>query len=67
MRDALDELRQHVKHRDYEAFRLRWIEGWSVNEIAAASGDDRGADLVQPSQDAGQASAAAGAAPRIED
>ena len=42
VRDALDELRQHVKHRDFEAFRLRWMEGWSVNEIARHLGMTEG-------------------------
>ena len=35
VRDALDELRAQVTARDYEAFRLRWIEGLCVKEIAA--------------------------------
>ena len=42
VQDALDELRQHVKARDFEAFRLRWIEGWTVDEIAAHLGMTEG-------------------------
>jgi len=35
VRDALVELRQQVTPRDYEAFVLRWVNGWSVRAIAA--------------------------------
>jgi RNA polymerase sigma factor (sigma-70 family) len=42
VRDALDELRQLVADRDHEAFRLRWIEGCSVDQIAERLGMSEG-------------------------
>jgi RNA polymerase sigma factor (sigma-70 family) len=42
VRDALDELRHHVSPRDHEAYRLRWLEGCSVDEIAGRLGMTKG-------------------------
>jgi RNA polymerase sigma factor (sigma-70 family) len=36
--EALAELRPHLSQRDYEAFRLRWVDGLSVREIASRLG-----------------------------
>jgi RNA polymerase sigma factor (sigma-70 family) len=42
VQEALDELRQNINERDYDAFRLRWIDGWRVGEIAARLGMTEG-------------------------
>jgi hypothetical protein len=38
MRRVLAELRRGVSERSYRVLYLRWVEGWTTREIAAALG-----------------------------